>query len=33
MSKIIQLFDDNTMLNDAKVSHFVKTHFNVKFFQ
>ena len=29
MSKILQLFDDNTMLNDAKVSHFVKTHFRV----
>ena len=29
MNKIVQLFDDNTMLNDAKVSHFVKTHFRV----
>ena len=29
MNKIVQLFDDNTMFNDAKVSHFVKTHFRV----
>ena len=29
MNKIVQLFDDNTMLNDVKVSHFVKTHFRV----
>ena len=29
MNKIVQLFDDNTMLNDAEVSHFVKTHFRV----
>ena len=29
MNKILQLFDDNTMLNDAKVSDFVKTHFRV----
>ena len=29
MNKIVQLFDGNTMLNDAKVSHFVKTHFRV----
>ena len=29
MNKIVQLFDDNTMLNDAKVSHFVKSHFRV----
>ena len=29
MNKILQLFDDNTMLNDAKVSHFVKSHFRV----
>ena len=29
MNKILQLFVDNTMLNDAKVSHFVKTHFRV----
>ena len=25
MNKIVQLFNDNTMLNDAKVSHFVNT--------
>ena len=29
MNKIVQLFSDNTMLNDAKVSHFVNTHFRV----
>ena len=29
MNKIVQLFGENTMLNDAKVSHFVKTHFRV----
>ena len=29
MSKVVQLFDDNTMLNNAKMSHFVKTHFRV----
>ena len=29
MNKIVELFDDNTMLNDAKVSHFVKTHFRI----
>ena len=29
MNKIVQLLDDNTMLNYAKVSHFVKTHFRV----
>ena len=29
MNKVVQLFNDNTMLNNAKVSHFVKTHFRV----
>ncbi len=29
MSKIAQLFNDNTMLNDAKVSQFVKNRFKV----
>ena len=29
MNKIVRMFDNNTMLNDAKVSHFVKTHFRV----
>ena len=29
MNKIVQLFDSNTVLNDPKVSHFVKTHFRV----
>ena len=29
MNKIVQLFNGNTMLNDAKVSHFVNTHFRL----
>ena len=29
MNKIVQLFTNNTMLNDAKVSQFVKRHFKV----
>ena len=29
MNKIVQLFNNNTMLNDAKVSQFVKRHFKV----
>ncbi len=29
MNKIVQLFTNYTMLNDANVSHFVKTHFRV----
>ena len=29
MNKIVQLFNDNTMLNDAKVSRFVNTHFRL----
>ncbi len=29
MIKTAQLFSDNTMLNDAKVSQFVKNHFKV----
>ena len=29
MNKIVQLFSNNTMLNDANVSHFVRTHFRV----
>jgi hypothetical protein len=29
MNKIVQLFTNNTMLNDAKVSQFVKSHFKV----
>ena len=33
MNKIVQLFEDNTMLNDGKVSHFVKTHFRVNLIQ
>jgi hypothetical protein len=33
MSKIVQLFSNNTMLNDAKVSHFVRTHFKTMFKQ
>ena len=30
MKKIVQLFSNNTMLNDTKVSRFVKTHFRFK---
>jgi hypothetical protein len=29
MRQIVQLFNDNTMLNDAKVSKFVNNHFKV----
>ncbi len=29
MNKIVQLFSNNTTLNDTKVSHFVKTHFKI----
>jgi hypothetical protein len=29
MNQIVQLFNDNTMLNDAKVSRFVQNHFKV----
>ncbi len=29
MNKIAQLFSNSTMLNDTKVSHFVKTHFKI----
>lgn len=29
MNKIVQLFTNDTMLNDAKVSQFVKSHFRV----
>ncbi len=29
MSKIVQLFNDNTMLNEVKVSQFVKNRFKV----
>jgi hypothetical protein len=29
MNTIVQLFDNNTMLNDAKVFQFVKNHFKV----
>ena len=30
MNKIVQLFDNDTLLNDAKVAQFVKSHFKVK---
>ena len=29
MKNIVQLFSNDTMLNDAKVSQFVKNHFNI----
>ena len=29
MNKIVQLFTNDTMLNDAKVSQFVKRHFKM----
>ena len=29
MNKIVQLFNDNAILNDAKVSRFVNTHFKL----
>ena len=29
MNTIVQLFGNNTMLNDAKVFQFVKNHFKV----
>ena len=29
MNKIVQLFNDNIMMNDAKVSRFVNTHFRL----
>ena len=29
MNKIAQLFNDNTMLNDAKVSQFIRNRFEV----
>ena len=29
MSKIVNLFTDNTTINDSKVACYVKKHFNV----
>ena len=31
MNKIVQLFSNDTMLNDVKVSRFVKNHFRIAF--